>query len=279
MYVSGAPFFAAQGVVTGALTESNFPANLGSVAFGRVYMLYIPVEVNGFQMKAFVDSGAQTTILSPSCAERCGIMHLLDKRFSGTAHGVGTAKILGRVHAAQIKIGSSYLGISFTVMEGKDVDMLLGLDMLKGFRAAIDLEKGVLRIGADEVAFLGEADIPRNDITEGREPLVVGPDGAPLEGPDGTVAGPPTAASAAPTSASASAATAAPGPSGPSRAPTTTAPPSTTRGPTSGATATQFPAESIGALTAMGFTRDEAVHALSMTGGNVEAAAGVLFGG
>jgi DNA damage-inducible protein 1 len=136
--------------------------------FGSVHMLYINIEVNGHPIKAFVDSGAQSTIMSVSCAEKCGVSRLVDTRFAGEARGVGTAKIIGRVHIAQMKLGRSFFPISLTVLENDDVDMLFGLDMLKRHRCVIDLSANVLRIetcsGVEEAPFLSEADLPKKGL-------------------------------------------------------------------------------------------------------------------
>lgn len=133
--------------------------------FASVSMLYINVTINGCPLKAFVDSGAQMTIMSQECADRCGILRLMDTRYAGTAAGVGTGKILGRIHMVQLQFGQSYFPVSITVLESNSMECLFGLDTLKRYRCCIDLKRNVLRLedgttGAEEVPFLAEHEIP-----------------------------------------------------------------------------------------------------------------------
>lgn len=131
-------------------------------AFGQVHMLYIKCKVNGYPIDAFVDSGAQSTIMSKACAERCNITRLIDSRWSGIAQGVGTQKILGRIHLCQVQIENDFLPSSFNVLEQQPMDMLLGLDMLKRHQCVIDCKDNILKIGTTGTItkFLIESELP-----------------------------------------------------------------------------------------------------------------------
>jgi len=229
-------------------------------SFGRVTMLYIPVEVNGVPLNAFVDSGAQQTIMSPECAESCNIMRLVDRRFAGIARGVGTANILGRVHSAQMKIDDLHLACSFTIMEGRDVDLLFGLDMLKAHQACIDLERNVLRIQGREVKFLAEHELPdkARSIESG--------DDAPSSQAGPSSMSPSNLQAPRPFPGSGNLLEGSPGSSG-------------NRGhqPQAQPPQSQYPEASIEALTNLGATREQAVRTLEAANGNLDVAASMLF--
>ena len=201
-------------------------------------------------------------------------MRLLDRRFSGIAQGVGTARILGRVHSAQLKLADLHLPCSFPILEGRAVDLLFGLDMLKAHQACIHLEKNVLRIQGREVSFLAEHELPDK-----------------ARNPEGEAETEATAAAAAAASASGSGAVSGSGGHGvfPEAGHTLGAAPAPAGagvgrgGLLGGPAAASPPAQSghsedkIGMLVGLGATREHAIALLDAAGGNVDVAASLLF--
>lgn len=150
------------------IQKQNLQENLESAlehtpeAFARVVMLYVPCTVNKVPITAFVDSGAQISIMSERMAEKCGIMRLLDKRMGGVVKGVGTCRSLGRIHMTMVTLGGLVLPFSITVLERQDMDFIIGLDQLKRHQMIIDLAVGALRIGDTQVPFLSEGELPEH---------------------------------------------------------------------------------------------------------------------
>lgn len=58
-------------------------------------------------------------------------MKWLDKRYEGLAMGIGTSKILGRIHRVEFETLGHVIPCSLTVLEDNKVEFLFGLDNLK----------------------------------------------------------------------------------------------------------------------------------------------------
>ncbi|EDO16770.1 hypothetical protein Kpol_526p23 [Vanderwaltozyma polyspora DSM 70294] len=225
--------------------------------FTSVHMLFINLEINGTPVKAFVDTGAQMTILSSRLAEKTGLSRLVDKRFIGEAHGVGVGKILGRIHQAQIKIETQFIPCSFTVLD-TPMDLLIGLDMLKRHQACVDLKRDVLMIAGVETKFLSESEIPKDFGTS---------NGVQFKSAD--------EANKSPAKDSNPVSTTSGKISKPNTNKATVANPNVSQSQPQAAKT--FPESTIKKLMDLGFSRAEVIKALTQTGGNAEFAASLLF--
>ncbi|ELU38381.1 SNARE binding protein [Rhizoctonia solani AG-1 IA] len=216
-------------------------------------------RVNGVKVKAFVDSGAH-----PECAEQCGLLRLLDKRFAGIAKGVGTAKILGRVHSAQLKLADLHLPCAFTIMEAGRSNSFL--NMVTSYPACL------LHLWLILVTEL--PDKARHDTS------------ADLEGSKSQT--PSTSTPAPGTQPASSSATPAPAQRFPGSGSTLGSAPASNPTPNPGpprpssrqqppAAQASFPEDHILTLQGFGATREQAIQLLQAAGGNLDVAAALLF--
>jgi len=135
-------------------------------------MLYIEATINGHRIQAFVDSGAETSVMSAACAKKCDLFDLIDEDFAGKVVGVGSGNTLGKIHSAPMQIANNFFPMSITVMDDskgfgdQHMKFLIGLDMLKRFRCQIDLAEGCLwfhgATGRVAAPFLHEKDLPKS---------------------------------------------------------------------------------------------------------------------
>lgn len=241
--------------------EENFRLayEISPESFTSVNMLYINIVINGQTVQAFVDSGAQVTLMSPKLAERLGLSRLIDKRYIGEVRGVGSSMTKGKIHSVPISIGESDIAIpcAFTVLDTAH-DILFGLDMLRRHKCVIDLERDVLVVGGNiETKFLHELVVQHEGLAAAGNVLGGGAPGKVLGG--GNVSEQVS--------------------SGSNKLGSSSSTPSS--GSQSGQAAinrqSKFKKEDIDTLVNIGFPRDQAIQALEACQGNVEMAAAMLF--
>lgn len=139
-------------------------------------------------------------------------------------------------------------------MQGRDVDLLFGLDMLKAHQACIDLEKNVLRIQGREVSFLPEHELPEKArIQELSEVPAAG--ASPVQESRGGFSG-----------------------SGQRLGSSNVASSSQSHGPSGPPSNSRYPETAIRTIMDLGgVSREVAISTLDAAGGNVDVAASLLF--
>ena len=108
-------------------------------------------------IKAFVDTGAQVSVISLEAANRCGLNDFIDFQYSGKAVGVtGSSRIVGRLRNITLLLTTTsnekihvicrHAVVIQDAFGTTDIDLLLGLDILSEFDAAISLRDRTLSI-------------------------------------------------------------------------------------------------------------------------------------
>ena len=115
-----------------------------------VPMLAIKCKINGQPIKAVIDSGCNSTVMSQRAAERCGLTKIIDPEGKGKAKGsgVGTTDVNGLLHFVLIEAENTALPCTIAVIYQLPVELLLGLDILLHHVISIDMTSKCLVIGS-----------------------------------------------------------------------------------------------------------------------------------
>ena len=106
--------------------------------------IQVMCELNGFVIPAMIDTGAQISVISSSCAQRCRIAQQMDTRYAGKAVGVGSTDILGRINEVATRLGPVTFNTKLSVLRKSGAEFILGLDFLRRFRCQINMNEEIL---------------------------------------------------------------------------------------------------------------------------------------
>ena len=109
--------------------------------------LYMRIQINGRQLFALIDTGADTSKISDSLALQCGILQFIDYDKSKISHGLGSMLICGQISPIPVQIESliennsklsTTLFVPFEVIKENQVHVLLGSDFFSNYSVFID---------------------------------------------------------------------------------------------------------------------------------------------
>jgi len=134
------------------LASDNIPESLIPVK----RMLFINGKINDKEVKLFVDTGAQMSLISETYSKELDLEYLIDYHHNQKVYGVGSGNIIGRIHYLEIDLGDGVkLPSGFSIIDSDEMKLILGLDTLLSHGCLIDLFKKTLSFGGFIIKFDG----------------------------------------------------------------------------------------------------------------------------
>ena len=107
-------------------------------------------------------SSTSVTVMTLSAARRLSLIPLIDRSLATKAIGVGVGTIVGRIRGVRMTLGGETVECDVAVLEdGRDgernVECLVGLDVLNKLEAVIDVRRGITLRGGRKVPWADRA--------------------------------------------------------------------------------------------------------------------------
>ncbi|VDM63991.1 unnamed protein product [Angiostrongylus costaricensis] len=118
--------------------------------FTKVPMIYLRAQINGVDVLALLDTGAQMSIISATAVEKCKMTDAVDRRFRVTASGVGGMRSsAGRILACTVQFTSISILCSFDVLSSDicSADVIIGVDVFTKYQAVLNFAERTIQFG------------------------------------------------------------------------------------------------------------------------------------
>jgi len=109
-------------------------------------MPYVKCKINGIDLIALIDSGSMITASNLEVANKCDFLSEVDTRVKIPVAGVGNKVSIGQNYGVNIDFGDNQITMPIVILDIQltDCDLLIGLDLLRSFRANIDFQSNQL---------------------------------------------------------------------------------------------------------------------------------------
>lgn len=123
--------------------------------FIPIKMLYISCTINDQYITAFIDTGAQISIMNLETATKCGLCDRIDTKHTSRIIGAGdqSQEAVGNLYHVEMILGQYIVPCNFTVLK-KGTNIIIGLNFMRAHKILLDVGQNMLKIGNQEISFL-----------------------------------------------------------------------------------------------------------------------------